>query len=117
MARPAAGINHGHPRDSLWPGVEGARRGCSLIVEAQIIEATEQRAIRMSTCPPRTERVLQKEPHHVVLCEQLRNCGEVGTADFASRVVDFVLLFFLPELVHPPQGVVGGEHLAWEARD
>ena len=59
--------------------------------------------------PPRAERVLEQEPDHVVLGEQLGHRPEVGAADLALRGVDLVLLVLLPELVHPAERVVGGE--------
>ena len=61
--------------------------------------------------PPRAEGVLEQEPDHVVLGEQLGHRPEVRAADLALGGVDLVLLVLLPELVHPAQRVVGSERL------
>ena len=65
----------------------------------------------MAGCPPGAEGVLEQEPDHVVLGEQLGHRPQVGAADLALGGVDLVLLVLLPELVDPPQRVVGREHL------
>ena len=66
--------------------------------------------------PPRAEGVLEQEPDHVVLGEQLGHRPEVRAADLALRGVDLVLLVLLPELVDPAQRVVGSERLCRDAR-
>ena len=64
--------------------------------------------------PPRAERVLQQEPHHVVLGEQLRDRGQVGTADLALGAIDLCLSAGLPELVYPAKRVLCSDHLNGE---
>ena len=97
------------------PAVEGARGRRAVVVEAQVVEALDERAVRVAGCPPGAEGVLQQEPDHVVLGEQLGDRAEVGAADLALGGVDLVLLVLLPELVHPAERVVGGEDLRRQA--
>ena len=61
--------------------------------------------------PPGTERVVEQELHHVVLCEELGDGGEFAGADLDPGSVDLVLALGLPELVGPAERVVGAEGL------
>ena len=63
----------------------------------------------MAAGPPRAERVLEQEADHVVLGEELGHRREVGAADLATGVIDFLLPLGLPELVDPAKCVVGAE--------
>ncbi len=109
VARPAAGVDHRHLGHRLRPAVEGARRGGSVLLKAQIVERPVQRAVGPARRPPRPQGVLQQEAHHVVFGEQLRHRGDVGPADLALAGVDRLLAGALPELVAPAQAVVAGE--------
>ena len=62
--------------------------------------------------PPRAERVIEQEVHHVVLGEQLRDGRQLIGADLVLRLVDRFLLVGLPELIDPAEAVGGDKHLA-----
>ena len=68
----------------------------------------------MARCPPRSERVLEQEAHHVVLGEELRHRAEVGAADLALGGIHLVFLLALPVLVDPAEAIVRGEDLLRE---
>ena len=61
--------------------------------------------------PPRPQRVMQQEFHHIRLGEQLGHRRQFVRADFHLRSVDLILPFRLPELIDPTQAVAGGEDL------
>ena len=107
VTRAAARVHDRDLGDAVGPTVEGAGGGPAVVVEAEVLEALHERAVGMSCGPPRAEGVLEQEPDHVVLGEQLGHRPEVRAADLALRGVDLVLLVLLPELVHPAQRVVG----------
>ena len=56
--------------------------------------------------PPRAQGVVQEEPHHVVLGEELGHRGHFGGADPPAGAVDAVPLVGLPVLVDPSEGIV-----------
>ena len=59
--------------------------------------------------PPRAQRVVEQELHHVRLGEELRHRGDFVRPDLHLGAVDLILLLALPELVDPPQRVGRGE--------
>jgi len=64
---------------------------------------------------PGAERVVEQEEDHVVLGEELGDGGERFAGDLLAGLdagVDSFFLGGLPELVGPPEGVVGGEDFA-----
>ena len=48
----------------------------ALVIETQELPLLHEGTVGMPRRPPRTERVLQQEPHHVVLGEKLRDGGK-----------------------------------------
>ena len=55
---------------------------------------------------------MEQEEDHVVLGEELRHRRQFVGADLALGGVDGVLLLALPELINPPEAVVGNEDVA-----
>src|SRR5438874_5528562 len=99
MARTAARIHDRHLRHALRPALERTGSRLAILSDAQVVERRDEWALRMPARPPGTQRVLEQEPDHVVLGEQLRHRPQVRTTDLPLRRVDLVLLVFLPELV------------------
>src|ERR1700687_3464356 len=55
--------------------------------------------------PPRADRVVQQELHHVVFGKEWGNRGERVPVDLLAALVDFVFPLGLPELIHPAKAV------------
>ncbi len=110
VPRAAARVHQGDFGYAVGPALEDPSSGRALLREAQESELLEQRRARMTASPPGTEGVLEQEPNHVVLGEQLRHGRQLRGADLVPCLVHLPLPFRLPELVDPAQGVVGGEH-------
>ena len=60
---------------------------------------------------PRAEGVVQKEVHHVVLGEKLRDGRQFISADLVARGVDLVFAVRLPKLINPAEAVGRHEHI------
>ena len=98
----------GQPSNVPAAGVPSSRK-------RRYSHSREERAVRVPARPPGAERVLQQEPDHVVLGEELGHRRQVGAADLVAALVDLVLALALPELVDPAQGIVGGEQRGRQA--
>ncbi len=111
VARPATRVHHRHLSRPLRPLLERPRRRHPLLVNRRILPVLAPGRVRMPGRPPRPQRVLQQEPHHVILGEQLRHRRQIRPTDLPLRPVHLILTPRLPVLIHPPQRVIRREHL------
>ena len=127
MPAPAAGVEHGELLERPGPALERPRRRGAVVLPAEVIEPDGALALGdarppgqsrdpVPGAPPRPDGVVEQELHHVMLGEKLGDGGERPPVDLLAALVDLVLLLALPELVDPPERVVGGEDRDGQAR-
>jgi hypothetical protein len=82
---------------------------------AQVGELYRAGLAGVACVPPRTQRVVEQELHHVGFGEELGDGGQLVRTDFDFGGVDLVLALGLPELIDPAQAVAGLEYLGGKA--
>src|ERR1019366_3061508 len=73
MTRTTAGVHDGDFCYGRRPLSERTGGRCAVVQTAEERPRVDERRVRMTSRPPGTEGVLQQEPNHVVLGEELRH--------------------------------------------
>ena len=71
----------------------------------------------MAGGPPGAQGVVQQEFDHIVFGEELGHRADGAGADLLLAVVHLLFLLALPELIHPAQTIIGGEHRCGQVVD
>ena len=111
VSRTAAGVEQAQFREVVWPALESARGGRAFFGLAKVGQLHRTPLIRVSADPPRPQRVVQQELHHVGLGEELCHRRQLAGADLDLGPVDLVLLPGLPELVDPAERIARPEQV------
>ncbi len=115
VAGAAAGIEQLELGQRVGPAFKAASGRRAVFQRAQIRQGHRTGgvggALSVPCVPPRTQRVVQQKIHHVRLCEELGDGGQLVCADLHFRGVHLLFALGLPELVHPAQAVAGLKHV------